>query len=1132
MFTICANHSVDLSYGQKMNSVDVTKAFWHASFFSVFPRVSAVPAMFLVAASALITLADARHVYADDLDFNRDVQPILSDKCYFCHGPDEENRAAGLRFDVEEEARDSIDSGEFIDRVLSDDEDYVMPKPESHLFLTDAEKTILEKWVDAGAKYEKHWAFVPLPTSVEVPDIAPQFSAKNPIDHFVIARLEEQNLRPSEPASPLRWLRRVTLDLTGLPPDANRIRNFESAIAKATADADAVDAVYAETVDGLLNDDNFGQHMAVGWLDVARYADSYGYQSDKLNTQWPYRDWVVRAFNENLPYDKFITWQLAGDLLENPTEDQRLATAFNRIHRLNNEGGAIFEEWRLENVADRVHTYGSAMLGLTFECCRCHDHKYDPISARDYYSLSAFFNSIDENGLYDRTEKVPSPTMLLPTDAQATTLSKAAAEVLASREQLEQSVEVVDQKFVTGELDDTIAKLAEEERFSDLRVLLSFDHPWDKSQKEVFFPSTNDRNKTTDLPRVAVEQCEIPRLLDAAAGGTGAARMAMQLDGEKGIVIEDVPSFDRWTPFTLAVTVKETVRGKNRSVIAHHTRGTDAGYNGWDLTIQDGYLESRMYRVWPGNAMGVRTIDRVSDNQWHQIVATYDGSDTAEGLKIYVDGILLQTKVLRDAKVKSANVLVDHGGKLTIGQRFRDRGLAGGLLDQVVVFDRDLTTPEIVAMASGEAVRPDASTIAYSKNEAVRAAWKRWLKAQQAYVDAEEAIHEIPVMKETPKPRTAHVLARGAYDAPTSDKTIVSRRTPESIEPKFSMAGYSGRGEFPDRLSLARWTVDPHHPLTGRVTVNRLWANFFGAGLVRTPENFGLQGELPTHPKLLDWLARDFIDHGWDLKRFCKQIVLSSTYRQSSVASAEVREADPENRMLARAPSYRLSAEQIRDGMLAASGLLNPQAGGPPVSPYQPGGDLWKESNSMSPPYEQSVGEALHRRSLYSVWKRTAPLPNMMAFDATSREVCTIARSRTNTPLQALVLLNDVQFVEAARHLAGEVLAAGSASDGNANGRAIERNIGEAFLRLTSRDPDSEELKMLVDLYEEELDYFSDHPDEAKSYVAIGQTDSAVATQGDDVNPESKADAGLAKLAALSVAVQAIMNLDATFTRR
>ncbi len=1026
-----------------------------------------------------------------EIDFNRDIRPILSDKCYFCHGPDAENRQAELRFDTPEvTAAEVFESGEFTRRILSNDPDEQMPPPTTKLSLSDKEKALLQAWVQSGAKYANHWAFEPLPPTVTLPPVKSKKWPTQSLDRFVLARLEAEQLQPTAEANPLRWFRRVTFDLTGLPPSLAEIQTFQQALKT------DLQAAYEEAIDRLLASPAYGEHMAVAWLDAARYADSYGYQSDLLNTQWPYRDWVVQAFNDNLPYDDFLTWQLAGDLLEKPTRQQQLATAFNRTHRLNNEGGAVFEEWRIENVADRVHTFGTAILGLTMECCRCHDHKYDPITMRDYYSLSAFFNSIDENGLYDRTVTVPSPTILLPTAEQETALEEATKQLVAAEAVYHDALTSAAKRRTAWMKQNANAEL----KIPNQRLALSFDQPLDKKQRKQIFPSTDNLKTASPLKRVEVKGSKIPRMLPAEG-----PRKAILLDGDRGIAVKDIEPFDRWTPFSFLVTFREPQRESRRSILAQHTHGTGAGYNGWELTIENGHVESRLARVWPGNAISVRTIQPIPADRWQQLSATYDGSSTATGLKIFLDGQPLATEVLRDKILKSANVKLDTGGQLVIGQRFRSRGLAGGLIDEVLLYQRELTPTELLHLATGASLSATPAYFASAIDKECRAASKKLQEARHAFVMIEETIQEVPVMEELDTPRPAHVLARGQYDAPTTDETLVPRETFDKIGPPFP-------NDAPrNRLGLAQWVTTPDHPLTSRVAVNRLWDNFFGAGLVRTPENFGSQGEPPTHPALLDWLARDFVAHDWNVKRFCKNVALSATYRQNSSLAPELLARDPDNRLLARGPSYRLSAEQIRDLALAASGLLNRKRAGPPVSPYQPGKDLWKESNTMSPAYQQSVSQSLYRRSLYSVWKRTAPLPNMMAFDTTSREVCTVRRSRTNTPLQALVLMNDVQFVEASRALAERLLIAGHQDD--------QKRLTAAFIAFTTRHPDPSEQRTLLELLVQERTYYQSHPDEAQKLITLG-----------DTPPNQKLSA--TELAALTTVCQVILNLDATIWNR
>ncbi|MEM1063068.1 MAG: DUF1553 domain-containing protein, partial [Planctomycetota bacterium] len=602
---------------------------------------------------------------------------------------------------------------------------------------------------------------------------------------------------------------------------------------------------------------------------------------------------------------------------------------------------------------------------------------------------------------------VPAPSLLLPSEEQEAALRDARREVAAAEAAYERAVAAAR----TTAVDETPVP--------DLEIALAFDGAWNNDLKTTYIHAKDDNRFAPPLDRVPVHDSSIPRLpaTIAADAAADSPRRAVRFDGERGISLRGIEPFDRWTPFSVALSLKDTAHADGREVVAHFTRGTDCGFNGWDLIAEDGYLESRMYRVWPGNAIGVRTVDPLPVDRWIHVVATYDGSSRAGGLRLFLDGHELPTTVLRDGTLKKQAAVLNkvagkHGGKFNLGQRFRDRGFADGLIDDLRIYRRALTPPEVKSLAYGTSVEPTAEYVASALDQNARAAMERLTEARRNLVLAEEVVHEIPVMEEMPEPRETHVLMRGEYSAPRSEETRVTRATLSEIGPAYP-------ADTPrDRLGLARWVTDPAHPLTARVLVNRMWANFFGYGLVRTPENFGLQGELPTHPDMLDFLARDFIDHGWDVKRLCRQIVLSATYRQDSRATEDLLIADPENRLLARGPAYRLGAEQIRDLALAVAGRLDGRLGGAPVSPYQPGKDLWTESNTMSQSYRQSVGEALYRRSLYSVWKRTAPLPNMVAFDAQSREVCTVDRPRTNTPLQALGLLNDVQFVEASRLLA------------------------------------------------------------------------------------------------------------------
>jgi hypothetical protein len=1026
------------------------------------------------------------------VNFDRQIRPILSDKCYRCHGPDAESREADMRLDRSDGIPEHVivsgtpEESELVRRIMSEDEAEQMPPPDSHLLLSAEEKKLLARWIEEGAEFTEHWSFRPLPERVAVPAVANESWPRNAIDRFVLARLEIEKLVPSPPADPLRLLRRATLDVTGLPPTPQEILEFETAVAKAP------EAAFAQAVDRLLSRPAYGEQMAVAWLDAARYADSYGYQSDQLNTQWPYRDWVVRAFNANLPYDQFITWQLAGDVLPNPTPDQILATAFNRLHRMTNEGGSIAEEWLVENASDRVQTFGTALLGLTIECARCHDHKYDPITARDYYSLSAFFNSIDENGLYDHAAKVPSPSLLLPTEEQASRLEAARRQVTLAESELAEVVAAADKRF-----EQWIAYPAPIDKLPDETAHVSFEGDLEESSTQMLAPAKYA--KTTHAKRVP-----------------GVRGAGIRLDGDFGVVFRDFFHVDRWDPFTLDFWIRDSARNPLPVVVLHRSRGTDVGYNGFDVMLADGLLELRMYRVWPGNAIGVRALEAIDRGRWQHLSISYDGSSRARGLRLYVDGKEVPTTILRDRVHKTVAAPANGEGHLTFGERFRDRGFQNGEIDELRVFDRALVPLEIQQLHDGRSLtaaleQPQLQQTALRElyvsaiDDEARRRRSQLRDARRKFVEAEEPIQEVPVMEELAEPRPTHILPRGAYDAAKTDDNRVERDTFEAILAPFPPQ--SPR----NRLGLAQWMTDPSHSLTARVFVNRLWANFFGRGLVSTPENFGRQGAQPSHPELLDWLARDFVANGWDVKRLCRQILLSNTYRQDSRLRPELRDADPENRLLARGPSHRLSAEQIRDLALAASGLLEDTIGGPPVSPYQPGEDLWRESNVMSPQYQQSTGKSLYRRSLYSVWKRTSPLPNMSAFDATTREVCVVSRGRTSTPLQALVLLNDVQFVEAARALAVEV---------SHHHVDVGDQIDAAFLRLTGRRPDAKEGDLLRQIYEEQRVLFADGgPQDAQRYIQLGES-------------KSKTKLAPTELAALAATCQVILNLDATIYER
>jgi hypothetical protein len=1025
---------------------------------------------------------------AAEIKFNRDVRPILSDRCFSCHGPDKPARKAKLRLDDPVAAIAPREDNEYaifpgkadeslvVKRIFSTDPDEIMPPPESHLTLSEAEKKILRDWISQGAKYESHWAFIPLADSVAVPEVKNRKWPRNEIDRFVLTRLEKEKLKPSNESDRMRWLRRVTYDLNGLPPKPAEIDAFV---------ADKSSAAYENVVDRLLKSPRYGERMATPWMDAARYADSYGYQSDLLSPTWPFRDWVVNAFNRNLPYDQFLTEQLAGDLLPNATREQRLATAFNRLHRQTNEGGSVEEEWRLEYVADRVQTFGSVFLGLTLECSRCHDHKFDPVSQRDYYSFSAFFNSIDESGTYNGTAHVPTPSLLLPTPDQEAAMEATANELAAERTSYDEAIRASEASFQEW--------LRSANLTSNIPGLVAH-YTFDNVETNQFVNEANPTNKSG---------------FGGNSLASGKSGQAIRFTGDDifkvGGVMPSISAADQYSvAFWLQVPSDLT-----NTVVFQCTEGTDTGFHGTEFTLKEGRLLFVIKRFWPGNAIAIQTTEKIARADWVHVAASYDGSAQAEGMRIYLNGKPAAIEIVRNSLKKDPQ---NRENSFNFGAQFRSSGLKGGAIDELKIFNRPLAPVEVAQVFDGHSLqdaidqkKSDALREYYlaAVSESVANARASRMQAVKKYFNARNGVQETSVMEELPAPRNAYLLARGAYDAPKNENSRVARSVP-SFLPKFP------DGASKDRLGLARWVTQPNHPLTARVAVNRFWMMLFGRGLVATPENLGLQGAPPTHPELLDWLARDFIKSGWDTKALLKKIVLSATYRQDSALRRELNERDPENLLLARGPSYRLPAEMVRDTALAASGLLDEKVGGPPVSPYMPG-DLWRESNSMSPAYRRSVGTDLYRRSVYTVWKRTAPMPNMSAFDAPSREVCLIKRSATGTPQQAFVLLNDQQFVEASRVLAEKLLKDAGADP--------ESQIRFAFRRFTARDPQPKEIKLLKELIEEQRKIFEAEPDRAAKLIEVGA---------------KKRDPSLnaIDLAAATSLTQAIMNLDATIWKR
>lgn len=998
------------------------------------------------------------------VDFNRDVRPLISDRCFACHGPDDNKREAGLRLDTFDGATATLKSGaraivpgkpdesELLRRIHATDPDDLMPPAKLNRPLTDSDRAVLRQWIAEGAGYTKHWAYVPVKPHTP-PPVQQAAWPRDDLDRFVLAKLEQEKLSPAPEAERAAWLRRVSFVLTGLPPSPEQIAAFA---------ADAAPDAFEKQVDALLASPRYGERMALDWLDVARFADTYGYQSDNNCFVWPWRDWVIRAFNDNLAYDKFLTWQIAGDLLPNATQEQKLATMFNRLHRQTQEGGSIEEEFRQEYVSDRVHTTGTAFLGLTMECAKCHDHKYDPLSQTDYYSMCAMFGRIDECGLYpySLSTTAPEPSMRLAEPHHGPEIQK-------RRAALEAAI--------------AAAKATAPGREAAFRQ-------WLASTAGLTPPSPSDH-----FPLDAVVDGKLPNAVAKAAPGTMSggqltpADGGMKFDGDTVLQLDSVKGITRHQPLTVSIRLFSPER-KQRALLLHTGPGLFsqmADASGFELMLENGKLRWSCIHLWPGCAASVETAEDFPVGKWVQVTVTYDGSSTAGGLHIYYDGQPVVAPVKYDHLDKSISTDL-----MRVGARPRDdRGFADGVMKDLKVFRAALSPLEVadlhapaLAAALAKAKSGDADALALVREHYLNRVDLETAKARETVAAARRHLeddyeHHIPlvmVMKDSPRPRPWHVLTRGDYAAPDF-KRPVQPGAPSAVMPFAENAPEN-------RLGLAQWMTHRDNPLVSRVAVNRLWMQCFGAGIVPTQENFGMQGDPPSHPELLDTLAHDFMQQGWDVKRILRRMVLSATFRQSSATTKEKRERDPKNQWLSRGPSSRLSGEAIRDQALLAAGLLVEKVGGPSVKPWQPPG-VWSEAGASGGDYQPDKGEGLYRRSLYTFRKRTAPPPAMLTLDAGSREICQPRRLTTNTPLQPLIFLNDQSFFECARKLAERVVRV--QPDG------AEAQLQRAFLLLASRVPDAVEQAAVSALYESKVKHFTG--DLAAAKTVCGRDDARLA---------------------------------------
>ncbi|MFK7768084.1 MAG: PSD1 and planctomycete cytochrome C domain-containing protein [Mariniblastus sp.] len=995
------------------------------------------------------------------LSYNRDVRPILSNNCFQCHGFDVNTRESGLRLDTIEGATAELESGDgqaivpgnakesvLLDRVIAHDSDQ-MPPADSGKEISAAQIEVLRTWIEQGAKYESHWSFV-APQPERKPTVADEAWPKNYIDYFVLAKLEKENLSPSPAADKRNLIRRVALDVTGLPPTLKQVDQF-------LAD-DSTDA-YEKMVDRFLDSPRYGEHMAKRWLDLARYADTSGYQYDKERTMWVWRDWVINAYNENKPFDQFTVEQLAGDLIPNATDQQILATGFNRNHPITIEGGVIDEEYRTEYVIDRLNTTTTVWLGLTVACARCHDHKFDPISQKEFYQLSAYFNQVAERGLngFEPMRQIASPLAEPPTPELVAQMDEIAEQIKSlsnpadDQVVLEWAAKITATETKGWEVLDPFALKStggsEMKKQPDSSVIVGGANP----RKDIY--EIEARSDLTGITAVRL-QCLTDDSLPGGGPGRHSNSNFVLSEFELVAVSVSDPTKKQKVKFTKAMAdYSQANYGIEKAI-----DGTVSNNNGWAV---DG--PSRKEKA---------TAIFVADSKFG-----------------FADGTKLQFRLRHEASFAT------HG----IGRpRF---SITQDPVEKIEIEGTNAAVNVVLKKDATDRTVED-RVVLKEAFEVERATLRKRLEEKQKSLSPVNRFPKTMVMKDLASPRKTHVLTRGQYDLKGD---IVSPGTLAVLNPIPN--------DVPkNRLGLAKWLVDPKNPLTARVAVNRHWQMLFGTGLVKSLEDFGTQGDLPSHPALLDSLATNFVSSGWDVKRLLRTMLNSAAYRQSSKVNAKLLERDPDNRLLARGPRFRLDAEQARDQALAISGLLSPKIGGPSVYPYQPKG-LWMELNNRpgySREYVAGKGESLYRRSVYTFWKRTVLSPMLTTFDAPGREFCTVSRSRTNTPLQALLLLQGPQFVEAARQLAARMMVEG--------GEGVSERIGFGFQLATSRVPTKQETEILARLFEDRLSRFKSAPEAAIKMLSVG--DSPRNTQLESV--EHAAWMEVARL---------LLNLDETINR-
>jgi cytochrome c553 len=1042
-------------------------------------------------------LLTSLNVAAGNLEYNRDVRPILAENCFPCHGTDSAARKAKLRLDSFAEATadrggdpraivpGKPDKSEMIRRIFDEGDD-LMPPEASHKVLSAAQKRILKRWVSEGAKYQPHWAFVS-PVRPTPPAVKNLKWVRNPVDQFILARLEAEKLKPAPEADRRTLARRLSFDLTGLPPAPESVEKFLN---------DNSPDAYERYVDSLMASPHWGEHRGRYWLDAARYGDTHGIHFDNFREMWTYRDRIIKAFNDNERFDQFTIEQLAGDLLPDATRDQKIASGFNRCNITTSEGGAIDDEYLVLYARDRTETTSQVWMGLTAGCAVCHDHKYDPLSQKEFYQLSAYFNNTTQRAMDGNVKDTP-PVIVVP-------LAKDESRWKALDSELPPAEKKVNDR----------KKSAREDYATWLKSPAVTEDMGKMPTNGLVFRAFLDEGITTNVSAtVAGAVQSVGFEVEAQSTPGVVAPTAFVTSGKTMPTFQSVADFERTNAFSWTAWVKMP-EGENRTGALFARMANESPHTGWDFWIEGEKPAFHLISEWAGNAIKVIGKNMLPKGKWVHVAMTYDGSSKAGGVKLFVNGESQDLTRDKDSLKGSTRTKVP----FRIGGREGGARVSEAGLQDVQIFNRQLSAADVRRLGTLArldyfvSIPPDKQTT----NE-VEELYSVWLETlDKPYRDLAASRDRLAkekngirtratvahIMSEREQPAEAFLLNRGEYDQ-RRDK--VSPATPAALPAMPS-------GLPANRLGLAQWLLRPEHPLTARVTVNRFWQEIFGEGLVRTAGDFGIAGEMPSHPELLDWLAVEFREGGWDMKRFFKLLVTSAAYRQSALTTRDKIARDPQNRLLARGPRFRMDAEMIRDNALAVSGLLVPKIGGPSVKPYQPEG-VWEavampESDTRR--YKQDSGEALYRRSLYTFWKRSAPPASMDILNAPSRQVCTVRRERTDTPLQALVTLNDPQFVEAARHLAQLALTQG--------GQKPESRLDFMAERLIARPLKDAEKKIVTAGLTGLLTHYGQSPEEAEKLLAVG---------------DSKPDTTLDKptLAAYTMLANQLMNLDEVLTK-